>query len=260
MSILEKIVVQKRIEIKQAKAQFNIAQLEKQLYFERDCYSLKEFLVDPTKTGIIAEFKRHSPSKGLINGHSSVEEVSQAYSHAGASAISILTDEKFFQGSSQDILKARPLHRCPILRKDFILDPYQIYQAKAWGADIILLIAAILNPAEILELTKIAKHLGLSVLLEVHNHLELERSLNPFIDAVGVNNRNLDDFKVDINTSFELAKYIPKDFMKVSESAINQPETVKALKQVGYEGFLIGELFMREQDPGIAMQAFVDRL
>ncbi|RZM21582.1 MAG: indole-3-glycerol phosphate synthase TrpC, partial [Pedobacter sp.] len=240
MTILDQIVAKKKTEIARAKSQVSVEALESSAAFERTPYIFKDFLFDPARTGIIAEFKRRSPSKGLINGTSTVEDVTGDYAAAGASALSVLTDSDFFGGHQEDLLRARAHNQVPILRKDFMIDRYQLLEAKAWGADIVLLIAAILSPAEIADLAGFAKGLGLNVLLEVHNREELQRSIHPDLDAIGVNNRNLADFTVNLQTSFELVDEIPSDFMKISESAISNPLTISELKAAGFHGFLIG--------------------
>jgi indole-3-glycerol phosphate synthase len=260
MNILDKIVLRKHEEVALNKTQVSIRELEAAAHFNRTPYSFKTFLLDETRSGIIAEFKRKSPSKGIINNTSTVEEVTTAYAAAGASALSVLTDTEFFGGHRDDIIKARAVNTIPILRKDFVIDEYQLFEAKAMGADIVLLIAAILTPAEIVNFTARAKSLGLNVLLEVHNQAELQRSVCEGLDAIGVNNRNLGDFTVNIQTSFDLVDQIPADFMKISESAISDTDTIKRLKAVGYHGFLIGENFMKTTDPGQAMQRFVREL
>jgi indole-3-glycerol phosphate synthase len=260
MTILDTIVVNKKKEVQYAKAHTSYTELEESELFSRECYSLKTFLLDPARTGIIAEFKRRSPSKGIINDKVDVETVTQGYAAAGASALSVLTDTDFFMGAKADLIAARQANTIPILRKDFMIDEYQVIEAKSWGADIILLIAAILTPAEIQNLASLAKKLGLNVLLEVHNLEELERSINPNLDAIGVNNRNLADFSVSVETSYQLAHHIPAEFLKISESAISNPQTIKQLKSAGFNGFLIGENFMKQQDPGKAMQEFVMEL
>ena len=260
MNILDQIVLRKKVEVAHAKQQVPVAELEKASHFRRDTYSFKDFLQAQDRTGIIAEFKRKSPSKGLINGVSSVAEVTSGYAAAGASALSVLTDADFFGGAPQDLLQARAANDIPLLRKDFMIDEYQLLEAKAWGADIILLIAAILSPEEIKHLSAVAKSLGLNVLLEVHNREELLRSICSDLDAIGVNNRNLADFTVNIQTSFDLVDEIPSEFMKISESAISAATTIKDLKQVGFNGFLIGENFMKTNDPGAAMRGFVNEL
>lgn len=257
MNILDKIVANKRTEVEAAKARFSYMFLEESEYFTRETYSFRDFLLDPARTGIIAEFKRKSPSKGIINDNVTVEEVTRGYNAAGASALSVLTDRNFFMGQKRDLTKARRVNNIPLLRKDFMIDEYQIVEAKAIGADIILLIAAILTPAQIKSFAALAKSLNLNVLLEVHNLEELERSIDSNVDAIGVNNRNLADFSVSVDTSYQLIKHIPAEFSKISESAISNPQTIKELKQAGFNGFLIGENFMKEADPGKAMAEFV---
>ena len=259
-NILEKIVAKKRQEVQLARSRTSIIRLEESEIFFRECYSFREFILNPALSGIIAEFKRESPSKGVINDKISVKHVTNAYVAAGASALSVLTDRSFFGGRKQDLIEARKANRIPVLRKDFMLDEYQIIEAKAIGADIILLIAAILSPQEIQKLAKLAKMLGMNVLLEVHNREELDRSICDELDAVGVNNRNLSDFSVSIQRSFDLADHIPDQFLKISESGISKPETIIELKEAGFNGFLIGENFMKEADPGLAMRDFVSKL
>jgi indole-3-glycerol phosphate synthase len=260
MNILDKIVINKKKEVRYAKNRTSYTQLEESEFFHRDCYSFKQFLLDPQRTGIIAEFKRKSPSKGIINDKVTVKQVTKAYATAGASALSVLTDRNFFMGKKSDLVRARQNNTIPVLRKDFMIDEYQVVEAKSLGADIILLIAAILTPAEIQKLASLAKDLGLNVLLEVHNLEELERSINPNLDAIGVNNRNLADFSVSVETSFKLVDQIPSEFLKISESAISNSETIKKLKLAGFNGFLIGENFMKQEDPGLAMKEFVKEL
>jgi indole-3-glycerol phosphate synthase len=260
MNILDKIVLNKKAEVKTAKENTSIKELEASALFGRETYSFKEFLLDPARTGIIAEFKRRSPSKGIINDKVTVEAVTTAYAAAGASALSVLTDTDFFMGTKADLIKARAVNAIPVLRKDFMIDEFQVIEAKSLGADIILLIAAILTPQEIDTLAKLAKSLGLNVLLEVHNLEELQRSINPNLDAIGVNNRNLADFTVSVETSFDLAKHIPAEFLKISESAISNTNVIKELKQAGFNGFLIGETFMKQPDPGLAIREFVEGL
>ena len=259
-TILDKIVANKKIEVAAAKKRVSYTKLEESELFNRETYSFREFLLDPERTGIIAEFKRKSPSKGIINDKVTVKDVTNAYAAAGASALSVLTDKQFFMGRKADLIKARQVNTIPVLRKDFMIDAYQVVEAKALGADIILLIAAILTPAEIQQLASLAKSLGLNVWLEVHNLEELERSINPNLDAIGVNNRNLADFSVSVQTSFDLVEHIPAEFLKISESAISNTNVIKELKQAGFNGFLIGENFMRQQDPGAAIREFVEGL
>jgi indole-3-glycerol phosphate synthase len=257
MTILEQIIVNKKQEVEALKKQFTIADFEKREFFGRKVLSFKDFLLN--RSGVIAEFKRKSPSKGIINANADVAETTLAYNNAGASALSVLTDEQFFGGSNENLLKARRVNEIPVLRKDFIIDEFQIVEAKSIGADIILLIASNLEIEQNTRLAKFAKSLGLNVLLEVHNKEEL-KFINEFVDAVGVNNRNLNTFTVDVNTSLNLVKDIPNDFLKISESGIYKPETIKTLKSAGFQGFLIGENFMREANPGEACKKFIEEL
>lgn len=260
MTILDKIIERKKQEVAADKLKTSFEELATFPLFSRNCYSLKEAVLHPDKTGIIAEFKRASPSKGLINGEARVAEVVRGYQQAGASAVSVLTDADFFQGSLQDLTAARDALTIPLLRKEFIVDTYQIAEAKAYGADIILLIAACLSTAEIQEFAHYAKSLGLNVLLEVHNEEELNRSLFEDIDAIGVNNRNLKDFNVHLSHSYDLVDQIPDRYIKVSESGISDPATIKELKNAGFNAFLIGENFMKTDDPSLAIDAFVKHL
>ncbi|MNE13872.1 Indole-3-glycerol phosphate synthase [compost metagenome] len=257
MTILDKIVARKREEILENKALVSVKDLEQSEFFNRDCYSLKSALTQPDKVGIIAEFKRRSPSKGILNADADVVETTKGYVEAGASVLSILTDVDFFNGSNENVIKARRANQVPILRKDFIVDEYQILEAKSIGADVILLIAACLTPDELKRLGAFTHSLGMSVLLEVHDKDELLRSINSHIDAIGVNNRNLATFNVDVQTSFDLAELIPNDFVKVSESALSEAKTIIDLKKAGFGGFLIGETFMKTSDPAKACREFI---
>lgn len=256
-NILERIVVKKLLEIETAKANVSVEELMDSEFFSRQCHSFSAFLTASDRTGIIAEFKRQSPSKGVINDQVKVADVTRGYVSAGASALSVLTDGSFFGGHKNDLIDARKANEIPLLRKDFMLDEYQVYEAKAWGADIILLIAAILTPDRIKTLASLAKSLTLNVLLEVHNLEELERSLCDDLDAVGVNNRNLANFSVSTQHSYNLVDHIPAKFLKISESGISDPTAILELKKAGFDGFLIGENFMKQADPGKAMQEFV---
>lgn len=257
MNILDTIVAQKRIEVAQHKILMPIQALEQQPYFTRTTLSLCSFLADDTRTGIIAEFKRMSPSKGVINALATVEEVTAAYAK-DAAGISVLTDRDFFGGSVEDLHKAR-LQQVPILRKDFMVDEYQIYEAKAMGADVILLIAACLTPDEVNQLGACAKGLGLEVLLEIHNEEELAH-ISDMVDMVGVNNRNLKTFEVDINTSLQLIQAIPPGKPAIAESGISNVDTIVTLRKAGFSGFLIGENFMKEPHPSVAFADFVHQL
>jgi len=259
MTILEEIINHKRPEIAKAKDKNPISKLEKSRFFNYYTLPLTEYLIRPDKTGIIAEFKRMSPSKGIINSTATLEEVTTGYFRSGASGLSILTDNKFFGGSITDLKRARQLNSIPILRKDFIIDEYQITEAKSNGADAILLIAAALNKADTRQLAGLAHSLHLQVLLEIHEEAELDH-LNVYIDIVGVNNRDLHTFKVDVERSVELACKIPPEFVKISESGITSALTIKMLRSCGYMGFLIGENFMRTPEPARAFSDFVESI
>jgi len=258
MNILETIIAAKRKEVAERKSKVSTGYLEKSKYFERETLSLKQFLLDESKTGIIAEFKRKSPSKGIINDTSSVEEVTKAYTENGASCLSVLTDEYFFGGSTDDLIAAR-VNDIPILRKDFIVDTYQIVEAKSMGADVILLIAANLSVPEVKRLAGFAKQLGLEVLLELHGEEELEHICDE-TNIVGINNRNLKTFEVNIERSLRMAEKIGPGITKVAESGIGSVKDIRLFQQNGFRGFLIGENFMKEKDPGIAFKVFVKEL
>ena len=260
MTILDKIIERKKIEVEKAKALVPSEDLLNYPYFSVNCLSLRESILDPEKTGIIAEYKRASPSKGDINSTAKVEDVVRAYEEAGASAVSVLTDGEFFKGNLEDLSKAREAINIPILRKEFIVDKYQITEAKAYGADVILLIAACLKKEEVQEFAAYAHQLGLNVLLEVHNEQELLDNLFDDIDAIGVNNRNLKDFTVDLQHSYNLLDKIPSEYIKVSESGISDPKTIKALKKAGFQSIIIGENFMKTADPGKAIKDFVKEI
>lgn len=258
MNILEQIVADKRKEVEQRKTEVSVKSLEAERLFSRKTFSLRQFIVEPTKTGIIAEYKRKSPSKGIINDRDSVESVTKMYAGFGASGISVLTDYNFFGGSLDDLVAARD-SEVPLLRKDFIIDEYQIVEAKAFGADVILLIAACLSPKEVKDLARAAKKLELEVLLELHDEPELNHICNE-VDLIGVNNRNLKNFEVDLEHSVRMSKKIGNDFIKIAESGINDVNNIRYLKQHGFNGFLIGEYFMKQQDPGKAFKEFTDSL
>jgi indole-3-glycerol phosphate synthase len=259
MTILDKIIAEKYIEVEENKSLISIKQLEKRKGFLRTPISLKEALTRQGSSGIIAEFKRKSPSKGIINNKVSVEEVTTGYMNANVAGLSILTDRPFFGGSPIDVIAARELNSIPILRKDFIVDEYQIIEAKAMGADVILLIAAALEEDEIKKLAQCAKSLNLEILFEVHTREELDMVIDE-VDMVGINNRNLKDFKVDLEHSLKLAEALPNQFVKVSESGIDSVDTIKMLKSHGFQGFLIGENFMKTENPGEACREFISQL
>lgn len=256
--ILSEIIANKRFEVDLQKQAISIGQLREGIEGIPPSRSMKRALAS-SDSGIIAEFKRRSPSKGWIKQEACPEEIVPSYVEAGASALSILTDEKFFGGSLKDIRTARPLVNIPILRKDFIIDEYQLYQAKIVGADAVLLIAAALEQEKCLELAEKAHKLGLEVLLEIHSVEELPY-INKDIDMIGINNRNLGTFFTDVENSFRLAGQLPKDAVLVSESGISDPEVVKRLRAAGFKGFLIGETFMKTPQPGETLKNFLQAI
>jgi indole-3-glycerol phosphate synthase len=259
MNILDKIIFNKRNEVALKKSIIPVSQLENSVLFGCRTISLSKILRN-SNSGIIAEHKRRSPSKSEINYSFSVEEVVKGYQNAGVCGISVLTDSKYFGGSLDDLLLARASVSIPLLRKEFIIDEYQILEAKAHGADLILLIAAVLTPTEIKNLSEFAQSLGLEVLLEVHNLEELQKSIMPTLDMIGVNNRNLKTFEVSLDFSNELASEIPDEFVKVSESGIYSIEAINELKSYGYKGFLVGENFMKTNNPGKSASEFINLL
>lgn len=257
MNILDKIIEHKWTEVADRKATVSVEELRASPLYNRPTLSFKKYLSNPALSGVIAEHKRQSPSKGIINANVDLKQVVTGYQAAGASACSVLTDTKFFGGTTEDLLQARALIQIPILRKDFMVDEYQIEEARAMGADVILLISACLTPQRIKELSEYAHKLNLEVLLEVHNAEELEGNLIDTVDVIGVNNRNLKTFEVSIQTSIDVVKHIPDRYIKVSESGIDDPKTIIELKKHGYTGFLIGESFMKTNDPGAALKKLV---
>ena len=258
MNILEQIIEYKKEEVRNRKSIVKIADLEKRELFSRTALPLKDFLLDKSRTGIIAEFKRRSPSKGIINPDVDVVEVTKGYAKHGASCLSVLTDEHFFGGSDEDLIKTR-INEIPILRKEFVIDEYQLIEAKSIGADVILLIAACLTAGEVKRLANFAKDLGLEVLLELHGEEELDHICDD-TDVIGINNRNLKTFEVDIERSLRMAEKIPLPKFKVAESGISSVNDILLFKQHGFQGFLIGENFMKATDPTIAFAEFVKQL
>ena len=258
MNILDAIIKQKRTEVAEKQKLIPVDVVKQSEYFTRQVFSMKQSLLDPSKTGIIAEFKRKSPSKGDINQVADVVNVTEAYTKNGASALSVLTDEHFFGGSPNDLVRAR-VNNLPIIRKDFIIDEYQIVESKAMGADAILLIAACLSPLEVKQLAEFAVLIGLEVLLELHDESELEHICDK-IDLVGINNRNLKTFDVDIDRSLAMAAKIPSDKIKIAESGISTVENIRLFRKNGFSGFLIGENFMKQENPGVAFEQFVTLL
>lgn len=259
MTILDAIILDKSKEVQLKKSIIPMNQLENSILFGNRTYSLSKNLKNNV-FGIIAEHKRRSPSKSTINQNLSVDEVALGYQNGGAAGISVLTDGKYFGGSLDDFLIAKAASSLPLLRKEFIIDEYQILEAKAYGADVILLIAAVLSRESIKKLSEFAQSLGLEVLLEVHNLEELQKSIMPSLDMIGVNNRNLKTFEVSLEYSKTLASHIPHDFVKVSESGISSTEAVLDLQTYGYQGFLMGENFMKTENPGLHLKNFINTL
>jgi indole-3-glycerol phosphate synthase len=259
MNILDNIIAHKRKEVEERKSLFPIKLLERSIFFSSPPVSLKKYLLRDDKSGIIAEIKRKSPSKGVINKYVSVERTSIGYMQAGASALSVLTDTEFFGGTNEDLITARKFNYCPILRKDFTIDEYQVIEAKSIGADAILLLANVLTREQIISLAKLAKSFGLETVLELRDEAEINLICED-IDIAGVNNRNLKTFEVNIDQSLRLASLIPDKFVKISESGIDSAETVYKLKDHGYNGFLIGETFMKHPRPEKACSALIKEI
>ena len=248
MNILEEIAAYKLKEVQERKELYPVRLLEKSIFFSTPCVPLTSYLQRKDKAGIIAEIKRKSPSKGIINKYVNIEKTSIGYMQAGATALSILTDEKYFGGNNDDLTIARKFNYCPILRKDFIVDEYQLIEAKSIGADVILLIAAMHAKEKLKQLASFAHRLGMQVLFEIHDESELEK-LSEDIDIIGVNNRDLRTFKTDVNLSFRMLEKLPAAMMKISESGISDAQTLVLLKKAGYNGFLISEQFMKHSSP-----------
>lgn len=261
MTILDKIIAFKKQEIAKIKAEVPLKKLVESPKFKRKAISLKASLLEVGSTGIIAEFKRQSPSKGIINNKASVTEVTNGYLDANVAAQSILTDTSFFGGTMADLMEARVVNNIkPILRKDFIVDGFQIVEAKAIGADVILLIASCLTSEELKNYGNLARDLGLEVLYEVHTQEDLDKISDLDNKIIGINNRNLKSFEVDLEHSIKLANQIPASCIKVSESGISDPRIITGLKEYGFQGFLIGENFMKSESPGEACQEFINQI
>lgn len=258
-NILDEIVEQKRIEVQQKKQIKSIEDLKLSQHFNEPTISAKESILNKSKTGIISEFKRKSPSKGFINSQVRIEDVVNGYEKNGASVVSVLTDENYFGGSIQDLKEAKKHLTIPVLRKDFIVDEYQVYETKSIGADSILLIAECLTKEEVYNLAKLSKEIGLEILLEIHSEDQLEK-VNKYIDLIGINNRNLKTFEVDTEKSKQILKLLPSELIKVAESGISDPEVVKDLKKAGFQSFLIGENFMKNENPSLAFKEFVNKI
>lgn len=258
-NILEQIVETKKGEVARARENHAIEDFKNFPYYHRVCHSAVQSIRSGSNSGIIAEFKRRSPSKGWINQDASLADVVEGYQSGGAAAISVLTDTDYFGGSLHDLGMARGFSDLPLLRKDFMIDVYQIHEAKAGGADLILLIAAILQPQEVKTLATEAHALGLEVLLEIHDESELGHVCDE-VDLVGINNRNLKNFEVDIEQSIRLQHLLPEHLIKVAESGIQSLETARLLRKSGFEALLMGEFFMKQKDPAASFAAFAGAL
>jgi indole-3-glycerol phosphate synthase len=261
MTILDKIIAFKKTEISKIKAEVSVKKLVESPNFGREVFSLRKSLLEVGSSGIIAEFKRQSPSKGIINDTATIAEVTNGYLDANVAAQSILTDTSFFGGSMADLMEARVINQQkPILRKDFIVDGFQIVEAKAIGADVILLIATCLTKTELKNYGQLAADLGLEVLYEVHTQEDLDKINDLDNKIIGINNRNLNTFEVDLENSIRLSNQIPDSSLKISESGISDPKIIMGLKEYGFQGFLIGETFMNKENPGEACLEFISQL
>jgi indole-3-glycerol phosphate synthase len=256
MKVLDEIIANKKREISEVRRLTDIRSLEKRDMYTRKTLSLSESIKMPGRTGIIAEFKRKSPSGGLFNNSASLEHITTGYRSLGAAGLSILTDYKYFGGSDCDLSLARRMNDIPILRKEFIISEYQVIESKAIGADAILLIASALNRKKVRSLAGLGQSLGLEVLLEIHTESELDM-LNEFITMAGINNRDLRTLQVDTGNSLKLIEKIPCHFIKISESGLSSPVMVRELRNAGFDGFLIGEFFLNNVNPVQAFAEFV---
>lgn len=256
--ILEQIVRDKRLEVAAARAALPLEEVRAAAADMPPVRSLRRSL-EQTPGGVIAEFKRRSPSKGWIKREARIDEVVPAYERAGAAALSVLTDRRYFGGSLQDVADARPLTRLPILRKDFVTEAYQLYEARAAGADACLLIVAAIGARRCRELAAEAHDIGLEVLLEVHGEEEVA-ACSPCVDIIGVNNRNLKAFRIDPAQSERLYPRLPAGPLPVSESGLLDPLVALRLSRIGFRGFLVGEAFMRAEAPGKALELYLRTL
>lgn len=259
MDILQRIIETKRREISDRKHEVTLAQLENSPFFEREVLSMSASLKANGPAAIIAEFKRRSPSKGNIFNEAKVLPVVKGYSEAGCAGISVLTDNDYFGGSLEDLVTARSSVNVPLLRKEFIIDEFQIIEAKSAGADLILLIAEVLTIEEVLQLSRFARSLGLEVLLEMHSESQIPK-INDYLNIVGINNRNLKTFEVDLEASIRLLNQLEGDFLRISESGLSDPLTVVKLIHAGFQGFLVGENFMKTKVPGKACREFRENI
>jgi indole-3-glycerol phosphate synthase len=259
MTILDQILSHKRKEIEEARALYPVKLLEKSVYFKASTVSLKKYLVRPDLHGVIAEFKRRSPSRGMINEFADPSKVCLGYMQAGASALSVLTESKYFGGSPEDLIAARNMNFCPVLRKDFVLDEYQVIESRSIGADAILLIAGVLGKEELKSLSGLARSLGMEVLFEIHRPGEMDL-LPAEAEIIGVNSRNLASLSVDRESIMDMAGQLPASVVKVAESGIDSPEALLQLRRAGYQGFLIGEHFMKEANPADTCRQFIRKV
>ena len=259
-TILDKIVANRREEVSSLKKTLPLSEIKERIDLAYKTNSLRKALITEGASGIIAEFKRRSPSKGIINDKVLPEVITKGYADAGASGLSVLTDETFFGGNSSDLIAAREANpHIPILRKDFMVDEYQFYEARMLKADVILLIAAVLDKSAISDFSSLAHELGMEVLLELHDESELEK-IDDRVDMIGINNRNLKDFSIDMNRSLKLLEQLPEKAIKISESGLSDPEMVNQLRAKGFSGFLMGENFMKTYNPTEACRNFISKL
>jgi indole-3-glycerol phosphate synthase len=259
--ILKKILASKHIEVKNDKKKRSLKSLED----DKDLFGIKSFeasllsCINKKKPGVIAEIKKASPSKGVLKKNFNPLEIAIGYESAGAACISVLTDRVFFKGGIDDLINVRKRCGIPVLRKDFVIDPYQVFQSRAYGADCILLIAAALELNQMVELEEVASSLGMSVLVEVHNEAELELALSCNSNLIGVNNRDLNTFTVSIENSLKLSSMLPKNKLAISESGISSHEDMQLLMDAGISCFLIGESLMKHEDPGMALEFLLQK-
>ncbi len=258
-NILTRIIATKAEEVAAAKASLPLAELKDKCKDLAPTHSLKASLLSHAEGGIIAEFKRRSPSKDWIKREAKVADIIPAYEQAGAAGLSILTDHTYFGGCLNDVRSARPLTTLPILRKEFVIDAYQLYEARVAGADACLLIAAAIGAERCHELATVAHEVGLEVILEVHSHDELA-AYSHEVDIIGVNNRNLKQFKTDTRLSVDLYRSLPPDAVPISESGLLQATTARCLRDIGYKGFLVGEAFMKTTQPGETLHDYINTL
>ena len=273
--ILQKILATKATEVQQAQAQMSQAAIEQALRvisvdqhpgIQSQDHALRGFekalraKIASNQPAVIAEIKKASPSKGVMRENFAPAEIAGQYARAGAACLSVLTDKDYFQGHADYLKAARRACNLPVLRKDFMVDPYQVYEARYWGADAILLIVAALSDAQLAELETVAQQLGMDVLVEIHDGDELDRALRLKSPLLGINNRNLRTFETSLQTTLDLLPRVPSDRLLITESGILAPSDVTLMREHGVDGFLVGEAFMRQPDPGQALQALFTEL